>query len=109
MQLALRIRIAAGLFSYCGNFRIFRVVEHHCDDYCRFNVTILSCNTKYLMAVPTNICTNKNYPLYGTYITHVFCVVCRAKHCKYFDMGKGTCSFGSSCFYRHGEWVLLHA
>ncbi|XP_064395630.1 probable E3 ubiquitin-protein ligase makorin-1 [Halichondria panicea] len=24
-----------------------------------------------------------------------------AKHCKYFDMGKGTCSFGSSCFYRH--------
>ena len=24
------------------------------------------------------------------------------KSCKYFDMGKGTCPFGNSCFYKHG-------
>ena len=23
------------------------------------------------------------------------------KHCKHFDMGRGTCPFGTSCFYRH--------
>ena len=28
------------------------------------------------------------------------------KQCKYFNMGKGTCSFGSSCFYKHGEETL---
>ena len=27
------------------------------------------------------------------------------KHCKYFNMGEGTCPFGTSCFYRHGEWT----
>lgn len=23
------------------------------------------------------------------------------KHCKHFDHGRGTCPFGTSCFYRH--------
>jgi hypothetical protein len=23
------------------------------------------------------------------------------KHCKHFDRGRGTCPFGTSCFYRH--------
>ena len=29
------------------------------------------------------------------------------KHCKYFNMGNGTCPFGGSCFYRHGKSSLI--
>lgn len=28
-------------------------------------------------------------------------VFCRSKPCRYFDEGRGTCPFGSNCFYKH--------
>ena len=58
-------------------------------------------------------CT-ENHSLLVFYYSVCVCVcvcVCAnsLQHCKHFKRGAGTCPFGNSCFYRHGQSKsLLH-
>ncbi len=55
-------------FLYGGNFRIFRIEEHHTKISLHNNVNMFYVTMLTIGAVRnTKICTTENYPLYGNY------------------------------------------